>query len=335
MRMVRDLPKFKLAAIVLTLFALGLACTQLAPILAQQDSEDKDKQSELDREERLRKKRRFDRLAEEEQARLREFHRVLNADPKKEQLTRVMHAYEEWLKNLRPGERAELLSLPPDERIDMIRKILKEEANERLKRYARSSLTGKDAEVLNAWFADVIAKRSAELETRLTSKDRREIGGSENRKYFRLRMIWVQLPPTDMGLEEAEIADLQSKLSDKANAVIDEQSDSLKRDQMVKELINASRFSRNRGFGGFEVPEEELWKLYSSLDAKTRADLDGMSSGRMRGELFRLYFFRRRGPTGSFNGQRGGSNRGGSSRSGRGGEETRENPKDGAEPESQ
>ena len=306
-------PGLILASIVVLL--LPVVAMQFAPVFAQRKTDEQPHQSELDRQDLLRKKRRFDLMEVKEQESLREFHRELTADPDKEKLTRVMKAYEEWLKGRRPGERAELLSLPPDERIQRMRKLMKDEADERLKRYARSSLTGKDADVVNEWSKQVIKRRAEDSEARLTEKDRAEIGSSDIRKAFRLRMMWMQMPATEMGLTEKEISELKANLSQTANAVIDKEPDSLKRDQMVRELIYAADFSRRSSrFGGFEVPEEELWKLYSGLDSKTREYLDKLSSGRMRGELYRLYYVRRRSASGGR--QNGGRSNGGRSRGG-------------------
>lgn len=283
---------------------------------AQQSAESPEPQQQRQKqEELLRKKRRFDRLDAREQQELREFHQELSADPEREKLTRVMLVYEDWLNNLRPGERAELLSLPPDARIERIRKLIQDQANERLRRYARSSLTRDDAAAVNNWVQSVISRRATELEKRLSEESREEYEQmSEFRQRFRLTMTWLQLPTTEMGLLESEVEELKSQLSASAKAVIEEQPDAPKRDQMIRELINAAAVSRmgSRG-GGFEVKEEDLWKFYSQLDPKSRAYLEGMPSGQLRRELQRLYYLRRRGrggPSGSRYGDRGSGDRG-------------------------
>ncbi|HIF32934.1 MAG TPA: hypothetical protein EYQ75_14905 [Planctomycetaceae bacterium] len=253
-------------------------------------------QQELDpddgayQEELLRKKRRFDRLSTQEQDRLRAFSRDLDADPEKEDLVRVMKAYHEWLQSLRPGKRAELLSLPADERIDRIREVLEEEQKERFQRYVRSTLTSDDARNVSAWFQGVIERRETELKARLDNKGRDEIKRSSSYRRMRLTMEWLQLPPGELGLTVKEIEDLKSQLSSGAVSAIEEQSDSIMRIQLIREFINAAWVNRIRGGRMPRIAESDLWEFFSTrLDPEQRSRLEGLTSERMRRELQFLY----------------------------------------------
>jgi hypothetical protein len=265
----------------------------------------------LQQEELIRKKRRFDRLSTREQDRLRDFSKELEADPAREDLLRVMNSYHEWLQSLRPGKRAELLSLPADERIARIREVLEEEEKERFQRYVRSALTRDDAGHVSKWFQDVIGRRENQLEARLTDDVRAEFKNrSDSYRRIRLTMTWLQLPPGELGLSDKEIEDLKSQLSSSAVSAIKEQTDSLNRDQLIREFINAAWVSRMRGGGPPRIAESDLWDFFSnSLDAEARSRLEGLTSERMRRELRFLYI--RYGGGRSRRGG-GGENRGGS-----------------------
>jgi hypothetical protein len=308
----------------LVLAATGILAGLAVSLAYAQSAEDKPKSGEKTasdesgdaprrrEEELLRKKRRFDRLPETEQQRLRDFHRELSAEPNGgQELIQVMKAYEDWLRNLRPGERAELLSLPADERIVRIRKVMQDKANERLQRYARSSLTGNDADRVAEWMRDVISKREDGLIERMNSNEQRAVGRESGyRKGNLLRMKWLQLPITELALTSEEIDALEARLSDVAVQALNDQPDTTKRYQLIRELINAATVSRMRGErGGFIVDEGELWKFYSNLDSETRDYLESLPSAQMRGELHRQYFLRRYGSRFSRGPRGGGSSR--------------------------
>ena len=68
------------------------------------------------------KKARFESLTSAEQQRLRDLHRQLEGHASSDQLMQVLRRYDLWLSSLPSGERARLLAMPPDERIQQIRK---------------------------------------------------------------------------------------------------------------------------------------------------------------------------------------------------------------------
>ena len=82
-----------------------------------------------DRQQLARQQERFDSLTPEEQQQLRQFHDDLEADPNHERLRKVLGSYYNWLKTLGPGQRAELLDLPPAERVERIKKLRAEQTS--------------------------------------------------------------------------------------------------------------------------------------------------------------------------------------------------------------
>ena len=73
------------------------------------------------RETAQRNQERFKQLPKQEQDRLRAMHDSISKTPDGEQLRQVMLRYHEWLKTLPAGERFDLLSLPPEKRIEQIK----------------------------------------------------------------------------------------------------------------------------------------------------------------------------------------------------------------------
>ena len=71
-----------------------------------------------DQKEELRVKfAKFEALSSDEQEQLRRLHEQLDSDPQGNQLRRTLARYHEWLKSLSPSDRADLLVLPPTERL--------------------------------------------------------------------------------------------------------------------------------------------------------------------------------------------------------------------------
>jgi hypothetical protein len=101
----------------------------------------------------LEKKQQFEKLSAEEQAALRELHTAIVNHPNSEQLQAVMQRYVEWLGNLNPLQRAELMGLPVEKRLEKIRQLREHEEDEKLKELG---LVSSDAEKLLKGLSTII-----------------------------------------------------------------------------------------------------------------------------------------------------------------------------------
>ena len=101
----------------------------------------------------LQKKRRFDELSPAEQTRLRQIHDELAQDPHQAELQRVLERYHDWLRTLTPPERAEVLSLPADKRIEKIQELTRTQEAKRFRRMAGGfMMSPRDLTVIHDWF---------------------------------------------------------------------------------------------------------------------------------------------------------------------------------------
>ncbi len=121
-----------LAAAALAIAAAALAATawqvQVAAGEAQARLEALEPQ---EREELARSLRRFDALDKEQQERVRRLHAMIEAQPDAEDLHDVARRYYDWLRQLPPHQRAELLDLPADERLQRVVEMQRAEAERR------------------------------------------------------------------------------------------------------------------------------------------------------------------------------------------------------------
>ena len=111
----------------------------------------------------LSKKRRFDDLPKEEQERLRRLYTDLQADPDHRRLFEVLRRYGEWLKTLPPGERAKLLSLPTDQRVQEIKEIQRTREAQRFKMMVDGRLGRDDMRAILQWIDQYTQAHEAEL----------------------------------------------------------------------------------------------------------------------------------------------------------------------------
>ena len=111
----------------------------------------------------LRQKRsRFEALDRSEQRRLRDFHRGICDSPSGSDLYAVLHRYREWLATIPDAQRADLLELPSDQRIDEIRKIRQTQQASSF-RIQAGDIAAADAMAVKGRGAIVVARRVADM----------------------------------------------------------------------------------------------------------------------------------------------------------------------------
>lgn len=189
---------------------------------------------------------RFIALDPKEQQRLCQLHRDIERHQRSHELRQVMHRYYEWLKTLSSYQRADLLQLSADERIERIKQLKEEQArrqsarasfadgfgSERIKNALSQRpefkdaqrLTAEDLQALLGWIEEFAARYRAYLlqsmpedrQQRMQQELEKAEDSPRGRDFFGL-MLWLrwqldhpeELPPGS----RAELKDLRAKLS--------------------------------------------------------------------------------------------------------------------------
>jgi hypothetical protein len=128
-------------AAVFLLAALGtLAATALADEMLDARRARVERMDPAAKTQLLRRLESFQRMTAGEQERLRQLHRQLESDPQAGDLRAVLQRYYEWLKTLKPYQKAELAELAPQERIERIKRLRQEQARREAKRASNEEL---------------------------------------------------------------------------------------------------------------------------------------------------------------------------------------------------
>jgi len=253
--------------------------------------------SAKEKQELQRREQRFRSLSEPEQTRLREFHAAVESTPDSELLQAVMVRYHDWLNGLRPGQRADLLDLPPDQRIVRIREILDAEAAQRFNRFAAAQLELEDRRTINEWLWNLARNHEEEVLRRLPEEFRKRIEGpSDDPKNPRAYQIVYGLrfiQPQDWDFPAEVIAELRKNLSPKAREALDREQDPKNRIQLVGNWARVAIFSM-RGWQP-SVPQDELLEFFNTqISSQDRARLESLPAEQLRAELEQRYHFHHR-----------------------------------------
>lgn len=132
---IRDIAAVFLLAALGTLAATALAGEMLDTRRGRVEQMDPAAKAQL-----LRRLESFQRMTAGEQARLRQLHQQLESDPQAGELRAVLQQYYEWLKTLKPYQKAELAELAAQERVERIKRLRQEQARREAKRASNEEL---------------------------------------------------------------------------------------------------------------------------------------------------------------------------------------------------
>jgi len=238
------------------------------------------------KEDLLRKKQRFDALDPAEQQRLRELHAALAAAADGEQLHTIAVRYANWLKSLQAGERAEVLSLPTDQRISRMKEIMRQQEIRRFKDFANYNLPAADQDQIYQWLDRFVAEHEKEVLDALSDRDRRHVRSISDDK-ARRRALIMRLPSRRFGNarmpfpSKEEIATMIKGLSEPTRRELEKTQDPELRQQQGYELVGGA-------IASIAMPppsEEELRKFYAEMPADRRARLETMDPDEQQREL--------------------------------------------------
>ena len=117
----------------------------------------------------LEKRDRFEALDETEQQRLRELHARINREADGDRLETVLRNYHQWLSLLPSRERAEILDLPLEKRLDEIEKRVKDDERKRFLEISDQHLTPDDLEAIHLWLRKLIARHEEKILARMSA----------------------------------------------------------------------------------------------------------------------------------------------------------------------
>jgi hypothetical protein len=252
------------------------------------------------KEQLWRRNERFRALSSAEQARLRSLAGRVDDDPESARLRQVVAGYQRWLERLSSAERAELVSLNSDERLQQIARRRAEEA---------LRLDADDVQAFAQWFEALLVKQRPQLAAMLAPVEheaerkaqiRRIVESNfvrgETRRAAALATPGMQRPPW----RAEDLAKLRLALSEKARRQLDEAAAPPERRKLLVGWLRQA-YWRGAGGPGLELSpvlsEERLRKFFDEeLDASQRARLLSLPSDQMQRQLRQQYWQRH--PTG-------------------------------------
>jgi hypothetical protein len=237
----------------------------------------------------LDKKRRFDELSLDDQERLRTFEKQLSQDPDQERLRRILERYHAWLYTLPTTERAEILSLPADQRVKKISELMSAEKANRQRAMAMGrKMNPADLAVIYGWFDTFLDAHAQEILATLPdepfAKFKKEYDVERDRVVLGRLYAFSRSPdvPRPSPSEEQQ---LQTQVSKDAREVLAD-ADPERRSQIIRWWIGAAVLSHL----GANPSLDELHKFAEeSLSEQQRLRLESLPADQMYRELRFLY----------------------------------------------
>ncbi len=250
-----------------------------------------ERMSPAEKDQLLRQQQRFSQLDPAEQQRLRTFAADLDQAPDGSELRQVLDRYYQWLLTLQGIQRAQLLQLDPDQRIERIKQLKVDE-----KRLAAHRLSTSDAKAVFNWLEHRVMEN-----IQPAMRDRLQQLSPAERHREIVRMVW-QRSQSPEGFRNpgmfkpGDMQDLRADLSEPARKQLNQALDDHKVGQLlgdwVKQALGAY-FSGGRPMvaGGREVSEERLKQFFEhELPEAQRQQLLTLPADELHNQLRRLYY---------------------------------------------
>lgn len=241
-------------------------------------------------------------LPPDEQEKLRTLADALETDPHGEHLRQVLVRYHEWLKKLSPGQRAELLDLPTEQRVTKIKDLRAEQARKIQQESAGGEpLTSTDLNQIFKWLEEYAWKHRELLMQDAPPEARRHIEQiTENKRHRAALWLLMQrwrlgrtnsLPP----FTDTEIGAFAEKLSPEARERLKNTTGIGAQRQLIHRWAQAAIRHRMETTGISRplspLAERELEHFFQhDLTPEQREQLLSLPPEKMQMELRRLYF---------------------------------------------
>jgi hypothetical protein len=243
--------------------------------------------SEAEKADLGRRWREFSTLSAEERQRLRRLHTEIENDPERARLRATLGSYSRWLESLPPFRRAELMELPPDERVKRVKAILEDQA-----RWEAKRPPGQDLAAFTRWLEQYVARHEAEVIKSMPEMHRRRLEEANPALRKRLLMWWrwqavsagILQPPSP-----ADFAELQRLLSAETRAKL-EAKPVAEQARIVSGWLKHTPIASALKGGPRAIDEQQLSYFFEhDLTEEQRDRLLGMPSEQMQRELLRMY----------------------------------------------
>ncbi|MBC8871248.1 MAG: hypothetical protein H8E44_17620 [Planctomycetes bacterium] len=250
-----------------------------------------DKMSAAEKKEVQRNQERFYNLPVEERERLRRLHRDIAVDQRAEHLRGLMERYAEWLKTLPSGQRADLLSLPPKDRIEKIKRLMQQQHTSRMRGIVAAELSDEDLGAIVKWMNDFVRRHEKEiLDSMPMMKQRLAQIDDQNKRELLIQVAFrIGNRKDALKPDREDIERLKSQLSLKARQQLDKAQQDGHLTELAQRWMRAAMYSRRLAPA---VDRDELRKFYNevaSQDPQKREYLESLPPERMLAELTRMY----------------------------------------------
>lgn len=232
----------------------------------------------------LEKKVRFDALPAEEQKRLRELNTSITSSANSQQLHTTLDRYHEWLKSLTTKQRADLLELPADKRIERIKELMQEQERSRLRDLGGKQLPELDIDAIFNWLDEFMKQHEDKYLERLPEDYRKKLLDQEevSRRRSLMRGIIMRGPRNDFPMPMREDFDrLLPTLSAATRAALESAKTPDEKQQLARQWIFSAMISKVLP----AASEEDLRKVFNELPTDQRERLERKSPEEVKREL--------------------------------------------------
>ena len=286
-------------------WSLGLAIVVIGGLVAAGESwADRrariEKMSPAEKDQLLRQQQRFLQLDPAEQQRLRAFATDLDQAPDAAQLRQVLDQYYGWLLTLPGLERAQLLQMDTEQRLQRIKQMKADQV-----RLAAHRLSASDVQAVSDWLERRVMEN---VPPPVRDRLQQLTPGERHREI--VRMIWQrsQSPEGFKGpgpgpgpSKPGDLQDLRAQLSESARRQLNEALDERKVGQLMADWVKQALggyFSGGRPMaaGGIGVSEERLRQFFEhELPESQRQQLLALPADELHNQLRRLYYLHMQG----------------------------------------
>ena len=255
-----------------------------------------ERMSPSEKDQLLRQQERFSQLDPAEQQRLRTFAKELDQAPDAAELRPVLDHYYQWLLTLPGIQRAQLLQLEPEQRLQRIKQMKADDA-----RLAGHRLSASDSQAVFNWLEHRIMDN-----VQPAMRDRLQQLSPAERHREIVRMIWQrsQSPEGFKGpgpLKPGDMQELRGKLSEGARKQLNQALDDSKVGQLMGDWVRQALGGyfgggRPMATAGRGVSEERLRQFFEhELPESERQQLLALPADELYGNLRRLYYLHMQG----------------------------------------
>lgn len=245
-------------------------------------------------QELLRKKERFDSLAEAEKERRRTLHQAIVEHEDATGLLRTLNQYQQWLKTLNTGQRHELIEIEdPAELYSRIEQIRLQQKSKIFGMAGDFALPSNDLEPLTEWVQGFIQSNLEKIKSKTESRTRRWIAErSRNAQPWYLFYIHAERGNVnrDKMIDIKTVDDMADNLSDEAKIIIDQLETDEEKIKLAEVWIRNAVLAKIRP----PVTDDRLYEFVRSLTPEERQRFDDLSPRTWRKQMEAYYYRKNR-----------------------------------------